>query len=586
MTIIFGSDPVRDRVQELLIRLAGDGVGGELDESARVDFKEDPSRRDRHGRLLDGRSEDARAAAYLAGECACMANTPGSGALIVGVSKTGDLIGTALDADWLRYRIYEVTSRALTVDAQEVFVRNVRLLVLYPPPAVEPVRMNGRILWRVDDHCAEVDASTWHTQQMHRRQYDWSAEASTVPLAEVRPAAVEIAREFLYDSGEDRSEELAQAETPQLLRRLNVVAPGDMLTNAGVLAFVGRPVPALDYTHHEVAGGDSTTRVHRGGLSLLEELSDVLQSFEARNSVRHVQSGLVIGQMRDIPRLAAREALVNGVAHREWGNPGATRIEHIGRTLRVTSPGGFFGGVDETNIITHPSVSRNPALTQLLANLRVAERQGIGVDRMVREMVRMGHPQPEIEEIAGPYVRTTLLGESLDEPWMAWLSRVEPRDLTRDVSAVLILRHLVDHVWIDSRSAARLAQVSEGEAGSVLERLRSAASEARPLVEAVAGVPESAPPAWTLAPDARRLLADLDSEAGRQRTAVSRDALAADFARARGRISTTELASLAGGHASNMGPALRRLEGDGLLEPSVPSRRGRGFFYRWVGEAS
>ena len=102
-----------------------------------------------------------------------MANTPGSGALIVGVSKTAELIGTALDREWLRFRLYELTGRALTVDVQEVQVQGARLLVLYPPAAVEPIRVEGRIRWRVDDHCAEVDASTWFTRQMYRRQYDW-----------------------------------------------------------------------------------------------------------------------------------------------------------------------------------------------------------------------------------------------------------------------------------------------------------------------------------------------------------------------------------------------------------------------------
>ena len=336
MTITFGPDPVRTRVRELLSRLDAGTALGDPDETALVDFKEDPSRRGPRGELLEGRREDADAAKFLAKEAACMANTPGSGALIVGVSKTGELIGTALDAEWLRFRIFEVAGRALTVDVQEVVVQGTRLLVLYPPAAVEPIRMEGRIRWRVGDHCAEVDASTWHTRQMYRRQYDWSAEASAVPVADVRSSAVDVARAFLYDSGDERSEDLANAPTPQLLRRLNVVTPEGMLTNAGVLAFVGRAEPSLDYTHHEVAGADSSIRVHRGGRSLLEELADVLQAFEARNTVRHVQTGLAVGQLRDIPRIAAREALVNGVAHREWGQPEATRVEHIGRTLRVT----------------------------------------------------------------------------------------------------------------------------------------------------------------------------------------------------------------------------------------------------------
>lgn len=584
MTITFGPDPVRARVQELLSRLDLGTALGDPDETALVDFKEDPSRRGPRGELLEGGREDADAAKFLAKEAACMANTPGSGALIVGVSKTGELIGTALDAEWLRFRIFEVTGRALTVDVQEVVVQGTRLLVIYPPGAVEPIRMDGRIHWRVGDHCAEVDASTWHTRQMYRRQYDWSAGASSVPVTEVRASAVDVARAFLYDSGDERSEDLANAPTPQLLRRLNVVTPEGMLTNAGVLAFVGRAEPSLDYTHHEVAGADSSIRVHRGGRSLLEELADVLQALEARNTVRHVQTGLAVGQLRDIPRIAAREALVNGVAHREWGQPEATRVEHIGRTLRVTSPGGFFGGVEPGNIITHPSVSRNRALTQLLADLRVAERQGIGVDRMVREMVRLGHPRPEIEEIPGPYVRTTLVGESLDEPWMAWLGKVEPRHLTQDVSAVLILRHLVERVWIDEIRAARLTQVSPTEARSVLDRLRAATVGDAPLVELAAGTPDAAPPVWRLSDGAKQLLAALDAEVGRHRAAPARRAVAMDFARQRGRISTTELASLVGGHASNMGSTLRALEEEGHLEPSTPSRRGRGFFYRWVEE--
>lgn len=583
MTITFGPDPIRARVQGLLSRLERGDVTGEADETALVDFKEDPSRRGPRGQWRDGDPHDAEAAKYLAQEAACMANTPGSGALIVGVSKTGELRGAALDGEWLRFRIYELTGRSLTVDVQEVQVNGVRLLVLYPPAAVEPIRVDGRIRWRVDDNCAEVDASTWFTRQMYRRQYDWSGEASNVLATEVRATAVDIARAFLYDSGDERSEELAQVDTPQLLRRLNVVTEGNRLTNAGVLAFVGRPEPALDYTHHEVAGADSSIRVHRGGRSLLEELADVLQAFEARNTARHVQSGLTIGQLRDIPQLAAREALVNGLAHREWGNPMATRVEHIGRTLRVTSPGGFFGGVNPSNIITHPSVSRNPALTQLLANLRVAERQGIGVDRMVREMVRVGHPRPEIEEIAGPYVRTTLVGESLDEPWMGWLNRIEPRPLTRDVSAVLILRHLVDRIWIDGNVAASLTQVSAGEAQSMLERLRAATIGGDPLLAAVAGTPDTAAGAWRLSAEARRSLQELDDAAGHPRASATRRAIASDYARARGRISTTELAALVEGHATNMGATLRALEADGLVEPSTAARRGRGFFYRWVG---
>lgn len=45
-----------------------------------------------------------------------MANTPGGGAVIVGVSNDGQLIGTDLEAEWLRHRMWELSGKALTVD--------------------------------------------------------------------------------------------------------------------------------------------------------------------------------------------------------------------------------------------------------------------------------------------------------------------------------------------------------------------------------------------------------------------------------------------------------------------------------------
>src|SRR5207302_881580 len=78
------------------------------------------------------------------------------------------------------------------------------------------------------------------------------------------------------------------------------------------------------------------------------------------------------------------------------------------------------------NIITHPSAPRHRALAELLAKLRVAEREGVGVDRMVRDMLRVGRARPAIEEIASPMVRTALVGGAPDASWMAFLDELRP----------------------------------------------------------------------------------------------------------------------------------------------------------------
>lgn len=411
--------------------------------------------------------------------------------------------------------------------------------------------------------------------------YDWSAEQSTCPASEARPQAVAIARDFLRESGETTAYDLAATSDLQLLRRLNAVTGQGMLTNAGVLVFAGRGSPSLDYVRREHAGGDSVARVRRSDRSVLEELAEVFVVLDAHIATRHLQTGLAMAQVREIPRLAAREAIVNGIAHREWGQPEPTVVEHVGRTLRVTSPGGFFGGVNEQNIITHPSQSRNRALTQLLADLRVAEREGIGVDRMVRDMVRIGHPPPDIREITGPFVRTSLVGDAIDEPWVAWLARVEPKEESQDINSLLILRRLLTDRWVDTTSAAPLIQLTVEEARGAIAKLSLATVDGSPLLRLVDGVPPGAEPVWALHPGALDMLDNLDRNAGRQRVGPTRNEVARRYAQAKGRISTTELASLTGGSPSNMGPVLKDLEAEGCLAPSSNARRGRGFFYRW-----
>lgn len=578
-SMIFGPDPVRVAVQDVLNDLACGRPGRER---LQVDLKEEAGRHDRHGRPMSGGPHNEAAARALAGEAACMANTPGGGALVVGVADGGELVGAELDAEWLRHRVYELTDRRLTVDVREAAVRGVRLLVLLAPQAIEPIRWHNKIMWRVDHHCVEVDASTWHGNQRLHQQFDWSAQPSNLPESAARDAAVGVVRRLLADSGEPAAVELAGAPTPELLRRLNAVTGDGRLTNAGALVLVGRPEPALDYLHRPAAGGDSDARVRRENRSVIEQLDEVFTIAQANNPVRHVGSGLAVGQVRRLPERAVREAIVNGVAHRQWSSTTPTVVEHIGDTLRVTSPGGFMPGITRDNIITHPSKSRNAALTQLLAALRVAEQQGIGVDRMFGDMLRLGLPIPDIDEHQGPQVVTTLVGQVARDSWMRWLRQFDDPIVLQDLRLLMIVDTLVLPGWVDLTRAARRLQVSVGEAQDSLNRMVGIRFDGHPALGEVAGTPAGSDPAYVLTRRVLDRLDDLDHQAGWRQERPDRKTVALDYAAARGRISTTELGGLVGASPTNVNGVLKSLADDGLLEPSRTNRRGPGFFYRYV----
>ena len=245
---------------------------------------------------------------------------------------------------------------------------------------------------------------------------------------------------------------------------------------------------------------------------------------------------------------------------------------------------GVIGGVNAGNIITHPSQPRNRALAALFAALRIAEREGIGVDRMVRDMIAIGYRPPSIEEIPGPHVRTALFGESLDEAWIRFVGRIEPDEARGSLTVLLLLREVVASSWFDVATAAPLLQLNAAETAEAIHVFAQLTVDGAPLVAPVTGVPAAQEPAWHLALTAASALTSDDATVGRPRPRPDRATVALSWATARGRVSSTELASILGVSQPATNRLLQSLRDDGLLVPSRAAQTGRGFFYRPVGD--
>ena len=573
-----GQDPLEMLVEQALRRLSEAEPPSRI-EVERVDVKEEPGRRGAGGAVSPGERENERAASYLAKEMACMANTPGGGALIVGIADDGARIGTQLDADWLRHRIWELTSNKLTITARAVNLDRCRILILTCVEALDPVRYRGRLKWRVGANCVDVDPVVWRSRMLERIGFDWSDQPSGRTLNDVSPAACEVARHYLRESdGDESGVDLANATDADLIRRLNLVKDSHRLTNAGSLLFVETLWPGVDYIRRDMPGGDSTLRIEGVG-PLLTQVQKVEQAGEVANRVTHTAKGFAHGRIRAIPPRTLREAIVNGIVHRDWLSSRPTTIEHVGDTLTVTSPGGFLGGVAPDNIITHPAVPRYRSLAEAMARLGLAEREGIGVDRMVRDMLAIGRPPPAISELDGPYVRVALLGGPPDAAVVALVAALTPARAA-NVDSLLLIEHLARHGWVDAESAAPVLQRSSSiEAEEAIHRLAEVhldPDHSTTVITPVRGVPASHPDALRLSDTARRKLSHRRASL---RTREGREAMILQWSRARGRVSSTEVADLTGLSKVSAGKLLTALADAGHLEGSRPERIGRGFFY-------
>lgn len=575
-------DPVRQELNVALERLAAGEPGRDV-ESDRIDCKEDRSRRGPGGIVLPtGEPRHDGTAEMLAAAAACLANS-GGGGLIVGVDdRTGQPIGVDLDATWLRGRIYDFTERKLTCTVEPVDLHGIRLLAVIAPSANEPIRVRGKLRHRVDGRCVEMDASTWMADHTRRLGYDWSGQASGVAMSAVRPGAMQLARDYLLSSGEQPAADLSRATDPELLRRLGAVDSDGTLTNAAALLFTAeaRRVP-VDYRRRETVGGDSRLRIDRQDVSVLEALADTERAIAQANATIHIPGpSLAIGQIRTIPEKSVREALANAVAHRDWTLPDPIVVDFVGESLVVQSPGAFAPGVDADRLLTTPARTRNLAMADLLRRLRIAEREGVGVDRMYREMIRIGHRPPEIVERPGPHVRCALIGGKPNPLVLQLMTALAPPEASDDVDIALIVDTLRLIPTANARGLAAILQKEPVEATDALDRARATLFKGTPLITPTTRTRRYRQPDYRFGDTVRRHFGQQLPYYRNTLEDVTEHVI--EFVRQHGRIQSGDYVELFGVSAPHAGTMLGRLtapEAGQILKPGRMPNVGRDAHY-------
>jgi ATP-dependent DNA helicase RecG len=491
-----GADQIEARarleahVEGALAKLAA-GLLPDAIEREQIDFKEEAGRRGPGGTLLVGDRHSQEAARHLANEVACMANTPGGGAIVVGVDdRNGRLIGAALDTDWLRHRVYEHVGVAPAV--AERLVEGIRLLVIFVAQASEPVEdVSGRIRWRTGGHCTPVDRAEWWLSRQQHAGYDQMAVATRRTAADVSLGALVAARRYLASWARERGADADGTDTGsqsprELLTSLGVLNPEGHLSAAGALMFCPADRTNIALSVLDVEGGELLSPPRDlAGLSLLEQIADVDDRLDTLNTYLRVTAdpGFAQPSVRRLPPGAVREAVLNGVVHRDWMPRDPVEVTWIDEdsALQVISPGGFTGGVTAANVLTQRH-ARYPALADLCRALHLVEKQGLGVDRMYRDMVVLGHRPPLIVEEPGPRVRVRLVGGQPVVPVVNLMSTIRPEPRQRDVRVALIVHTLLHRPFTTAKRLTSILQRDIPEAEEALETAADCLTGTQPLL--------------------------------------------------------------------------------------------------------
>ncbi|MEM6527944.1 MAG: ATP-binding protein [Chloroflexota bacterium] len=337
-----------------------------------------------------------------------MANSTG-GTLIIGVGPTGMIEG--------------VRNTTATIDAVLEAALNLEPSLIIPMPRV--VRVNEQ-----DTVCVQVPAGMPNVYGLDGRylRRDGTKNIGLKPT-ELRRLIIErgvtsyegeiVPSATLDDLDRERAKEYARTisstgdrDVEKILERRGCLTRhnGDLRpTTAGLLLFGKEPQRHLrgsDITAARFAGNSMGDTFNREDIS--GTLPDQIRRAETFLA-DHLRKGVKIGstmertEEREYPMEAAREIVVNAVAHRDYSITGdGIRLFLFRDHMEVTSPGNLAGPVTVDNI-KDERFSRNPIIVQVLADMGFIEKLGYGVDRVIALMRSLELPEPEFIETAGGF---------------------------------------------------------------------------------------------------------------------------------------------------------------------------------------
>jgi ATP-dependent DNA helicase RecG len=448
-----------DDVDAVLHQIRAGAVPSRL-ESQELDFKQPPASR-------------PDAIKSLVAAAICFANSWG-GTIVAGIADgiggPDAFVGCDLDPATVQRRIYELTEPHLMVGIRSIDRHGARLLVLDVPQSFDlHADQQGRATRRMGTDCLPLSPQDQRRLREERLSIDWSAAPSSRSIVDIAPRALTAAREALARLDDDRRP-LADLSDDDLLRALGLVDQNGRLLRAGEVLLCPPTTGAwIVYQYRATPGGEAVA-VDRIESPLVLAFERSMDLAWARRNVTPLT--LANGQqleISDFPESAIREALSNALLHRDFQVPGSVQIEHSPTTFVVSSPGPLVGSVTSENILTHVSTPRNPTLAKAARLLRMAEETGRGIDRMFREMARIGHDLPVIDE--GPdVVRVVLSGGAPQTSIVRYVAQL-PTEEQEDTDAMLVLFTLCRQRTVSASEIASVLQKRPAEAEIVLRRL-------------------------------------------------------------------------------------------------------------------
>ncbi len=402
-------------------------------------------------------------------ELVAFANAKG-GTLYFGIEDNGEITGcTDYDPQNIIEGVYDRTRPALYSECEVINHPDGDVIALHVDcgNGIVYATSSGKCLKRLGKN-----SKPFYPEEMTER-YSVNQNPDFTGLKILESSEDDIDKLEIYKLKEklkirDPKSSLVELDDLAFLRDLELVKDDDgelKLTIAGLL-FVGKeqsirkllPQAEVIYLHYS----DNNTVEYDARMDLKMPIISVIDRLTTRiqdtNKIVNVQVGLFRLEILDYPENVFQEALLNALTHRDYQSQAAVYVKHYPDRIVIENPGGFIDGINESNIITHPSAPRNKLIAETLQRLKYVQRTGQGVDIIYREMVLSGKSYP-IYRSYGDAVTLTIYSAIDDVDFVKAIAKEQnDRQKNFTLSELMVLRYLTDNRRITIAEVERIIQ--------------------------------------------------------------------------------------------------------------------------------
>lgn len=377
---------------------------------------------------------------------AAMAMTDG-GVIVVGVRDDRSFVGSAL-GQHTRDAVLDAGHKCgVQVQTREIEVAgNPVMLVAVPEVRGRIVTTpDGRLLRRVGSSCQPLTGDA--LARFVREREERPAEEESVLDLELDDLRLDLVNKALVADGKRR---VNRANLLRGLIDLEVAKPAEppldptVLRSAAILFSEdpARAVPgaAVQVVRRDGVGPGQGPVVEREELRgpIPSLLDDALTFIDRHTSHREAVVGTHRERIPEYPLTVLREAVLNALAHRDYGLAGATvDISIWDDRIEIQSPGPLPGHITVDNMRAE-HYSRNRRLMHVLKLFDLVEEYGEGIDRMFLEMEERLMEPPHFTATKSSVTVTLFHRSALSIDDQAWLSLLGHIDLSPQERRILV----------------------------------------------------------------------------------------------------------------------------------------------------